>query len=153
MDPFIERVIGLAAANVRAGGGPFAAIVVRNGALIASGVNSVVRDNDHTAHAEVVAIREACRLLGGFQLTGCQLYCSCEPCPMCLGAIYWARPAGVRYAATRHEAAAAGFDDEAIYRQLAALPEARLIPMLRIPSPRAGEPFQEWLRQSDKTPY
>jgi guanine deaminase len=101
----IRQTIEMAVANVRRDGGPFAALVVKDGIVIATGTNQVTRGNDPTAHAEIVAIREACRVLGDFQLTGCDLYSSCEPCPMCLGAIYWARPSQVFFAATHHEAA------------------------------------------------
>ena len=107
----MKQAIEMAVANVRRNGGPFAALVVKDGIVIASGANQVTRSNDPTAHAEIVAIREACRVLGDFQLTGCDLYTTCEPCPMCLGAIYWARPAHVYYAATHDDAADAGFDD------------------------------------------
>src|ERR1051326_5570278 len=115
-DAFMARAIEMALENVRAGrGGPFAALVVRGDAVIGSGVNLVTVANDPTAHAEIVAIRAACRELGSFQLTGWDFYATCEPCPMCLGAIYWARGARVFYAATRFDAAAAGFDDDFIY--------------------------------------
>jgi len=117
---FLERAIALAVANARnSDGGPFAALVVKDGRVIAEGVNLVTSANDPTAHAEVVAIRAACRALGHFQLEGCEIYSSCEPCPMCLGAIYWARPARVYYAATAADASQAGFDDSFIYRQIA----------------------------------
>src|SRR5438876_11288096 len=108
---FIKQAIELAVQNVRREGGPFAALVVKDGIVIATGANQVTRTNDPTAHAEIVAIREACRVLGDFQLSGCDLYSSCEPCPMCLGALYWARPAHVFFAAAQEDAAAAGFDD------------------------------------------
>ncbi len=153
MDKFVERVIELAVASVQANGGPFAALVVRNGEVIAEGVNCVTTANDPTAHAEVVAIREACRKIGGFQLTGCDVYASCEPCPMCLGALYWARPARVVFAATRADAAAAGFDDEFVYEQIS-LPYAdRALPMVRIEAPRASAPFEAWKAKPDKTKY
>src|SRR5581483_864719 len=133
MNPaFLEQAIDLAVENVRRGGGPFAALVVKDGIVIATGVNQVTRANDPTAHAEIVAIREACRVLGDFQLTGCDLYSSCEPCPMCLGAIYWARPARLYFAATHEDAAAAGFDDAFIYEQLAVPRAERSIPMVRV---------------------
>src|SRR5579862_2012660 len=103
---FLEQAIRLAVENVHRDGGPFAALVVKDGIVIATGCNQVTRSNDPTAHAEVVAIREACRVLGSFQLTGCDLYSSCEPCPMCLGAIFWARPERVFFAATHQDAAA-----------------------------------------------
>src|SRR5579864_1606998 len=117
-ESLIRQAIELAVENVRREGGPFGALVVKDGIVIATGVNQVTRNNDPTAHAEVVAIREACRVLGDFQLTGCDLYTSCEPCPMCLGAIFWARPSRVFYAATHTDAAAAGFDDSFIYEQI-----------------------------------
>ena len=111
---------------------PFAALVVRDGVVIATGVNQVTRCNDPTAHAEIVAIREACRVLGDYQLSACDIYTSCEPCPMCLGAIYWARPAHVFFAATHDDAAAAGFDDTFIYREIAMPHARRNIPMLQV---------------------
>jgi len=153
MNSFMERAIELAAENVRAGGGPFAALVVKDGVAIASGVNRVTRANDPTAHAEIVAIREACRALGDFQLAGCDVYASCEPCPMCLGALYWARPARIFFAATRGDAAAAGFDDAFIYKELAAPSPERAIPMVRIACDGAARPFEEWANQLDKTRY
>jgi len=152
-DAFIRQTIELAVENVHRGGGPFAALVVREGEVIASGVNRVTRDHDPTAHAEVVAIREACRVLGGFQLVGCDLYTSCEPCPMCLGAIYWARPAHVFFAATQRDAAAAGFDDELIYREIAVPLDRRAIPMVQVGAAQAGLPFAEWLARPDRTAY
>jgi guanine deaminase len=153
MNAFMEQAVELAARNVRAGGGPFAALVVKDGIAIASGVNQVTRANDPTAHAEIVAIREACRALGDFQLAGCDVYASCEPCPMCLGALYWARPARILFAATRDDAAAAGFDDAFIYRELAAPPAGRAIPLLRLACDRAARPFEEWADKLDKTKY
>src|SRR2546426_9779277 len=129
MNPsFLKQVIDLAVENVRRDGGPFAALVVKDGVVIATGANQVTRTNDPTAHAEMVALREACRVLGDYQLSGCELYSSCEPCPMCLGAIYWARPAKVFYAASHEDAAEAGFDDSFIYRQLQIPREERSIP-------------------------
>src|SRR5260370_10248089 len=116
---FMQRAIALALENVRSGnGGPFAALIVKENRVIAEGTNRVTSTNDPTAHAEVVAIREACRVLSDFQLTGCDLYTTCEPCPMCLGAIYSARPARIFYAPTAADAAEAGFDDAFIYDQL-----------------------------------
>ena len=149
----MEQAIELAAANVRHGGGPFAALVVRDGVLIASGANRVTLANDPTAHAEMVAIREACRALGSFQLAGCEVYSSCEPCPMCLGALYWARPARVYFAATAADAAAAGFDDAFIYRQLQTPHAERAIPMIHLADKLAALPFEEWARKPDKTRY
>ena len=150
---FMRQAIELATDNVRRHGGPFAALVVKDGAVIATGVNQVTRTNDPTAHAEMVAIREACRVLGSFQLTGCEVYSSCEPCPMCLGALYWARPARVYFAATHEDAAAAGFDDSFIYRQLAVPHAERSIPMLRLVDEHSTRPFQEWVDKPDKTAY
>jgi guanine deaminase len=135
------------------GGGPFGALVVKDGIVIATGANQVTRTNDPTAHAEVVAIREACRVLGDFQLTACDLYTSCEPCPMCLGAIFWARPARVFFAATHDDAASAGFDDSFIYRQIQ-LPHAqRTIPMIHVVDELSARPFEQWVSRSDKTKY
>lgn len=153
MSGFMEQAIDLAAANVRLGGGPFAALVVKNGVVIASGANRVTLANDPTAHAEVVAIREACRALGGFQLAGCEVYSSCEPCPMCLGALYWARPARVFFAATARDAAAAGFDDAFIYRQIQTPHAERSIPMIHLRSALAARPFEEWAGNPDKRSY
>jgi guanine deaminase len=150
---FLQQAIEMAVENVRRHGGPFAALVVRDGAVIASGMNRVTQTNDPTAHAEVVAIREACRVLGTFHLTGCEVYSSCEPCPMCLGAIYWARPARVIYAAAHEDAAAAGFDDSFIYAQIGIAPSERAIPMIRLRDEGASRPFAEWLARADRTPY
>ncbi|ARA93238.1 MAG: nucleoside deaminase [Bacteroidetes bacterium] len=142
---FMQTAIEMAVENVRAGrGGPFAALVVRDGTIIGRGTNQVTTANDPTAHAEIVAIREACRALGTFQLTGCTLYTTCEPCPMCMGAVYWARPARVCYAATRADAAAAGFDDAHIYEELTRPPEARRIPMVPLLREEAQAPFDAW---------
>ena len=152
-DPFLRQAIELAVENVRAGGGPFAAVIVRDGRVIATGANQVTRTNDPTAHAEVVAIREACRALGAFQLTGCDLYTSCEPCPMCLGAIYWARPARVFFAATKQDAARAGFDDALIYREIPLAPDARSIPMHCVATEDAARPFAEWLANTGRVRY
>jgi guanine deaminase len=150
---FLKQTIDLAVESVRRGGGPFAALVVKDGAAIGVGTNQVTRSNDPTAHAEIVAIREACRALGSFQIAGCDVYSSCEPCPMCLGAIYWARPAHVYFAATRDDACAAGFDDSEIYRQIS-LPNAeRSIPMVHVPDQGAARPFQEWAAKPDKLRY
>src|SRR5580700_5520037 len=119
-NPFMARAIALSLENVRTGaGGPFAAVVVKDGEIIAEGANSVTQTNDPTAHAEVVAIREACRKLQAFELKGCEIYTSCEPCPMCLGAIYWARPDCVYFGNTAEDAAKIGFDDSLIYDEAA----------------------------------
>src|SRR5437764_13892450 len=152
MNPaFLEQAIDLAVENVRRDGGPFAALVVKNGVVIATGVNQVTHANDPTAHAEMVAIREACRVLGDFQLSGCDLYASCEPCALCLGALYWARPARVFFAATKADAAQVGFDDAFIYEQID-LPYAdRSIPMVHVSGNGAKRPFDAWKAKPGKT--
>jgi guanine deaminase len=151
---FMKRAIALALENVRSGsGGPFAAVIVKDGRIIAEGTNRVTRTNDPTAHAEVVAIREACRVLAGFQLAGCDLYTTCEPCPMCLGAIYWARPSRVFYAATASDAAGAGFDDAFIYDELKLTPTSRRIPMTQMLRDDSLAIFSVWKQQENKTPY
>lgn len=152
-DSLIKQAIELALENVRRNGGPFAALVVKDGIVIATGCNQVTRTNDPTAHAEIVAIREACRVLGDFQLAGCEVYSSCEPCPMCLGALYWARPARVYFAATAADAAAAGFDDSFIYRQIAIPHSERSIPMIHLVQEHATLPFELWVNKPDKTAY
>jgi tRNA(Arg) A34 adenosine deaminase TadA len=150
----MAKAIELARENVRAGrGGPFAALVVRDGGIVASGTNLVTSTNDPTAHAEIVAIREACRALGSFQLAGCEIYTTCEPCPMCMGAIYWARPARLYYAGTRADAARVGFDDAFIYEQLETPVEARAIPMTQLMREQALAAFAEWERKADKVRY
>ena len=150
----MERAIGLAVDNVRSGsGGPFAALVVRDGDILATGTNQVTSSLDPTAHAEIVAIRAACAAIRNFQLSDCELYTTCEPCPMCMGAIYWARLAKVYYASTRDDAALAGFDDSLIYDQLALPAEARRIPMIQIMRDQALEAFREWDRSQTKIKY
>ncbi len=150
----MRRAIARAIENVRShGGGPFAALVVKDGRLISEGTNRVTATNDPTAHAEMVAIRDACRALGGFQLTGCDLYTTCEPCPMCLGAIYWARPARVFYAGTAADAAAAGFDDAVIYEELKRKPAARRIPMVQLLRDESLAIFSAWKEKIDKIVY
>lgn len=151
---FMRRAIAIGIENVRAGrGGPFAALVVKDGRVVAEGANRVTTTNDPTAHAEIVAIREACRILADFQLTRCDLYCTCEPCPMCLGAIYWARPARVFYAATAADAAGAGFDDAFIYAELQRTGTERRIPMGQILREESLAIFAAWTQQANKTPY
>lgn len=153
-EKFMKRAVELARKGMKAKqGGPFGCVIVKDGKIIAEGSNSVTSQNDPTAHAEVVAIRKACRELGTFQLTGCELYTSCEPCPMCLGAIYWARPDRVFYAATRSDAANAGFDDEFIYKELDLSPEKRKIPMISLGKELAKELFKEWTDKDDKVDY
>ena len=147
----MEEAIRLAVENVKAGlGGPFGALVVKDGELVASGVNRVTSTNDPTAHAEVVAIRAACRQLASFQLTGCELYTSCEPCPMCLGAIFWARPARFYYACTREDAARSGFDDAHIYHELGSPPGERSIPGERVLPEQGQRAFIEWANSNDE---
>lgn len=142
---WLERCIQLAKAQAVSGaGGPFAALVVKDGEIIAEGCNQVTSTNDPSAHAEVVAIRKACQKLDSFQLEDCEIYSSCEPCPMCLGAIFWARPKAVYFAATRAQAAAAGFDDEFIYEQITLEGAERRIPFLHHPVTSANHPFEHW---------
>lgn len=150
---FMRRAIALALENIRSGGGPFAAVIAKDGRALAEGANRVTATNDPTAHAEVVAIREACRVLGAFQLDGCELYTTCEPCPMCLGAIYWARPSRVFYACTDADAAFAGFDDAFIYDELKRPHEAKQIPMSQLLRDESLAIFAAWKAQANKTPY
>lgn len=151
---FMEMAIALSVENVRAGrGGPFGAVVVKDESVIATGTNLVTSANDPTAHAEIVAIRNACGALKSFQLSGCEMYTSCEPCPMCLGAVYWARVDRIYYAGTQQDAAAFGFDDSFISRELRLPREARKIPMLQIRPENALAPFEEWEKKPDKTKY
>jgi tRNA(Arg) A34 adenosine deaminase TadA len=150
----MQRAIALAISNVTSGqGGPFGAVIVKDGHVLAEGTNLVTATFDPTAHAEMVAIREACRKLGDFQLTGCDLYTSCEPCPMCLGAIYWARPARVFYGASAADAAAAGFDDAFIYDELRRPAKLRKLVMTQLLEREALEAFQAWVAFNAKKPY
>jgi guanine deaminase len=149
---FLDMAIAEAIRGARDGqGGPFGAIVVRDGEVVAAAANAVVANNDPTAHAEVQAIRAACAALGSFQLEGCDIYASCEPCPMCLGAILWARPRAVYYAATRADAAAAGFDDAAFYQILAG--GTATIIRERLPCDDAGTPFAVYAGLSGRVRY
>ena len=150
---FMQQAIELAIRNVEDGGGPFGAVIVKSGTVVATGVNRVTTQNDPTAHAEIVAIREACRQLDDFQLTGCEIYTSCEPCPMCLGAIYWARPDRVYYAATHRDAANAGFDDSLIYEEISKDPSERRIEMIHVPHDRATDAFKRWQRLEGRKAY
>jgi len=134
-------------------GGPFGAVIVRDGEIIAEGWNQVTSANDPTAHAEVVAIRRACEKLGSFSLDGCTIYTSCEPCPMCLGAIYWARIKEIRYANTRADAARIGFDDSLIYDEVPKEPADRMIPTVHQPSDAARAVFDDWENKPDKIEY
>ncbi|MBZ5522650.1 MAG: nucleoside deaminase [Acidobacteriia bacterium] len=152
-DELIRKTIELAVESVNAGGGPFSAIVVKDGKTIAFGTNQVTATLDPTAHAEVVAIRRACLALGDFELTGCEIYCSCEPCPMCLGAIYWARPTRVYFAATGQDAAQAGFDDTFIKEQIVLPYEKQKIPVEHLQHENAQAPFIAWKAKADKVEY
>ncbi len=138
---------------LRRDGGPFGAVVVREGRVVSRAWNRVILENDPTAHAEVNAIREACRLLGRFHLEDCELYTSCEPCPMCLGAIYWAGLPIVYYAATRDDAAGAGFNDSLIYDELALRPETRKVRFIKTDAAAARAVFQKWMFDTDKHAY
>ncbi len=150
----MAKAIDLALENVAAGkGGPFGAVLVRNGEILASGTNLVTSLNDPTAHAEMVAIRSACTSQSNFQLTDCDLYATCEPCPMCLGAIYWARLRHVYYGGTAADAAAAGFDDTYIYEQLARVPSARNIPFSPLMREEALACFAAWNAKTDRVNY
>lgn len=151
---FMARAIELSVENVRSGrGGPFATVVVKDGKVIAEGTNRVTSTNDPTAHAEIVAIREACRVLSGFQLTDCEIYSTCEPCPMCLGAIYWARPARLYFATTGNDAAGYGFEDHFIHEQLQLPRGERKILTAQIMRDEALAAFVEWEKKTDKIPY
>jgi guanine deaminase len=151
---FMREAIRLSMENVQSGrGGPFAAIVVKDGKIIARGTNLVTSTNDPTAHAEIAAIREACKALGTFQLHGCEIYTSCEPCPMCLGALYWARPERVFYGNTKQDAAEIDFDDSFIYEELYKKLSDRSIPMVQLMHTEALAAFNEWKIKEDKVKY
>jgi len=153
-EDFMREALALATEGMRAGrGGPFGCVIVRRGEIVARGQNRVAADNDPTAHAEVNAIREACRQRGRFSLEDCELYTSCEPCPMCLAAIYWARIPRIFHANTRADAAAIGFDDEFIYQQIQLPPEKRAIEMRPLLRAEAQAGFAEWQAKTDKLPY
>lgn len=148
---FMQMAIDLSREGMEAGkGGPFGCVIVKNGEVVGKGCNSVSSDRDPTAHAEMVAIRDACRHLNSFQLEGCELYTSCEPCPMCIGAIYWARPEKVFFASSKEDAAEAGFDDNFIYEELKLPIEERKIPMQQISLDDASKVFQEWINKESK---
>lgn len=152
-EKFMKRAVDIAQKSARSNGGPFGAIVVKDGRIISAGRNEVTATNDPTAHAEVQAIRAACNSLNRFQLTDCDIYTSCEPCPMCIGAIYWARPRAVYYAATKTEAAQIGFDDQFIYEQMALPVEKRSITMVQMCPDNYDLPFQTWKNSNNKTSY
>ncbi|HHZ64278.1 MAG TPA: nucleoside deaminase [Flavobacteriales bacterium] len=153
-EEFMREAIKLALEGMRANtGGPFGAIVVKNGEIIGRGNNAVTTTNDPTAHAEVMAIREACANLNTFQLDGCEIYTSCEPCPMCLGAIYWARTSKLYYACSKSDAAAAGFDDDFIYKEIDLPGSERKIAFVQLLQEEAQEIFSEWIKKEDKVNY
>jgi tRNA(Arg) A34 adenosine deaminase TadA len=150
----MRRAIALATQNVLSrAGGPFGAVVVRDGKIIATGTNLVTSTNDPTAHAEVVAIRAACRALGNFQLAGCVVYTSCEPCPMCLAALYWARCEAIFYGNTAADATDAGFDDAVLYEEISRPLEQRRIPMTRMMADEAKESFDAWRALPNRIEY
>jgi guanine deaminase len=151
---FMELAIRLATENVLSGaGGPFGAVIVKDGKIVSTGVNTVTAVNDPTAHAEVNAIRQACQALGSFQLPGCVLYTSCEPCPMCLGAIYWVRLDSMFFGNTCHDAAEVGFDDSFIYEELRVPTGQRKLPMVRLLPDKAIESFRAWQEHQTKITY
>ena len=153
-ETFMREAIRLSIENMRSGkGGPFGAVIVKNGKIIARGFNQVTSTNDPTAHAEVVAIREACKELGTFQLDGCEIYTSCEPCPMCLGAIYWARPDKMYYANTKVDAANIGFDDQFIYEEIDLPLKNRKLTCEQMLNNEAILAFNEWQEKQDKIEY
>lgn len=151
---FMQLAIDISLENIDKGnGGPFGAVIVKNGKIIARSGNNVLSANDPTAHAEIEAIRKACDKLNDFQLENCTIYCSCEPCPMCLGAIYWARPSKVFYANARKDAANIGFDDEFIYDEMEKQVEERRFPFIRIMKNEALQAFKKWEEKGDKKLY
>ena len=151
---FMRRAIELAQIGVDQGaGGPFGAVIVKNGEIVGEGYNQVTSTNDPTAHAEITAIRRACENLKSFQLDGCILYTSCEPCPMCLGAIYWARPKQIFFAATHTDAAAVGFDDSFIYEEIALPVADRKIESVNLLREEGLAAFENWTAKKDKTEY
>lgn len=152
-DELMREAIRLSEENIANGGGPFGAVIARGGEIIATGVNRVTASNDPTAHAEVSAIRRAAQQLGTFNLAGCEIFTSCEPCPMCLGAIYWARLDRVYYANTKADAKAAGFDDSFIYDELALPRDRRKLPSVPMMRNEAIKVFEEWARKEDKVEY
>ncbi len=154
IENYMQEAIDLSVKNVTDNnGGPFGAVVVKDGKIIARGYNQVTSSNDPTAHAEVVAIREACKVLGTFQLTNCEIYTSCEPCPMCLGAIYWARPSRVYYANTKEDAAAIQFDDDFIYKEIAKPIQYRELQFTQVMRKEAQVAFDLWKNNTNKIEY
>jgi len=149
----MRKAINLSIENVKCGGGPFGAVITKDGKIIATGVNLVTKNNDPTAHAEVSAIRKAARKLGTFDLSGCEIYTSCEPCPMCLGAIYWARLDKMYYGNTKTDAKNIGFDDSFIYDEIALIPQDRKLKSEQILSDEAIVAFQDWMEKEDRIDY
>jgi guanine deaminase len=149
----MRRAIALSAEALQHGGGPFGSVISKDGRIVAEGRNRVTSTNDPTAHAEVVAIREACNVLDSYRLNGCEIYCSCEPCPMCLAAIYWARLDRIYFANTRDDAARIGFDDAFLYTELGHQGEERTIPAIRLLGAEAIAAFQAWEEKPDKLTY
>jgi guanine deaminase len=153
-EKFMRRAIELARNGMESNaGGPFGCVIVRDGEIVGEGNNCVTSTNDPTAHAEIVAIRNACSSLATFQLDGCTIYTSCEPCPMCLGAIYWARPAAIFIGANKQDAARAGFDDKFIYDEIELPEDQRKLPMQPLMRDEAVAVFEEWIAKGDKTDY
>ncbi len=153
-EEYMKMAIRLARTNVQEGnGGPFGALIVKDGKVIAKAMNEVTSTDDPTAHAEIVAIRRACKALEAYQLDGCDVYTSCEPCPMCLGALYWARPDHVYFAATRKDAASSGFDDDFIYEEIKLDPDMRQIPFSNKMRDEALKAFKEWDESELKINY
>lgn len=150
---YMREAIRLASESVERGGGPFGAVIAKDGKIIARASNSVTLENDPTAHAEVACIREACRALGTIDLSGCEIYSSCEPCPMCLGAIYWAHIDRIYYANDRKDAAEIGFDDDFIYEEIGKKPEDRRTPLLPLLRDEGLKSFRLWSEKEDKTEY
>jgi len=152
-EEFMRRAVELSRQSMEQGGGPFGAVIVKNGKIVGEGANGVTLNCDPTAHAEVTAIRQAAQNLEEFDLNGCEIYTSCEPCPMCLGAIYWARLDKIYYSNDRQDAKEAGFDDSLIYDEIALTPEERSIGMEKVADPHAREIFRQWTQKADKTEY
>ena len=152
-EELMRKAIELSIENVANGGGPFGAVIAKDGEIIATGANRVTSQCDPTAHAEVSAIRAAASKLGTSNLSGCEIYTSCEPCPMCLGALFWARPAAVFYAATRRDAAAAGFDDAQFWAEIRRTGDKRRFPMTRVPVAGSDAPFRSWLESPTRIDY
>lgn len=152
-EELMRKAIALSERNVNEGGGPFGAVIARDGEIVATGVNRVTAEHDPTAHAEVSAIREAARRLGTYDLSGCEIYTSCEPCPMCLGAIYWARLDRMFYGNTKTDAAAIGFDDAFIYNELSLEPASRSLRSEQMMHEDALKAFRAWAEKPDKTVY